>query len=245
MLILFLLDRLALCAQLFHERKELHIFLIVLLCLDQLCEMLLGRIDLCHRPLIRVMRIVAITMEKLPIILEHVLACTQLFLLKQQRAFFSVQLFRGLFGADAIEFKALLTQIIRMYTFKAQEVAVHGNGHSPFFSDGVLIISHFADVYGMHAAQLIIEIALCHLIADGQKTHRGIAFRLDRLAHQQLRIEQMRVFMHRAVQHIVCDIIVARIHEDRVTSRPQKGFDRIPPCLILQSDHILKGKLCF
>ena len=188
MLILFLLDRLALCAQLFHERKELHIFLIVLLCLDQLCELLLGRIDLCHRLLIRVMRIVAITMEKLPIILEHVLARSYLFLLKQQRAFFNIQLFHSLFGTDAVEFKALLTQIIRADAIETQEIAVHGDGHSSFFGDGVLIVAHFADVHGMHSAQLIVEITLCHLIADGQKMHRGIIFRLDRLAHQQLRV---------------------------------------------------------
>ena len=115
MLILFLLDRFALDAQLFHERKKLHIFLIVLLRLDQLRELLLGRIDLRHRLLISVVRVVAIAAEKLAVILEHVLAGSQLFLLKQQRLLFGVQPLSGFFGADAVELKALLTQIIKWY----------------------------------------------------------------------------------------------------------------------------------
>ena len=149
MLILFLLDRLALCAQPFDKLEKLHILLVVFLRLDQLRKLFLSGADLCHRLLIRIMRVITITVEKLTVILEHVLARSHLFLLKQQRAFFNIQLFHSLFGTDAVEFKALLTQIIRADAIETQEIAVHGDGHSSFFGDGVLIVAHFTDVHGI------------------------------------------------------------------------------------------------
>ena len=63
--------------------------------------------------------------------------------------------------------------------------------------------------------------------------------------HQQLCVEQMGITMFRTVQHVICNIIILRVYQDRIPARSQKCLDGVPPFFICESNHVFTGKLRF
>ena len=95
----------------------------------------------------------------------------------------------------------------------------------------------------MDPAQLKVKILLCYGIFYFQQKYGGILLHIHCPLHQKPGIKQMSIPVFGAIQHIIGNIVILRLHQDRVAARAKEGLQGITPGLILKSDHILTGKL--
>ena len=187
--------------------------------------------------------LVSIGTEKFLFFLQPVSVSHQFLMLLQPLPFFLPNALNLFFSPNPVQFIHLLPQIVGTNPFQTQKIAVHSHGHPALQGNSIFKIANLPLLNRVHTAQLKFKILLCHLIFNFQQMNSGIRLRLDLLFHQKLRIKQMGIFMCRPVQHIVCNIIILRFHQNTVASWPQKSLYSLPPALVLQTDHIFTGKL--